>query len=154
MAREQQMPVIVEVGVKKRRRTLGPRATEMDAIVGKRLRTARKLANITQQELAEVLGVSFQAVQKYESGENRITAPKLFKAAVFLGADIRFFTTADFDGVAQRDHTSLADEEIELLRVYRTIASPRARLLLRKLLDELGGGSAPQDRALEEDSDT
>src|SRR5690242_1077461 len=72
MAREQQMPVIVEVGMKKRRRSLGPRATEMDAIVGKRLRTARKLANITQQELAEVLGVSFQAVQKYESGENRI----------------------------------------------------------------------------------
>jgi transcriptional regulator with XRE-family HTH domain len=154
MAREQQMPVMVEVGVKKRRRSLGPRATEMDAIVGKRLRTARKLANITQQELAEVLGVSFQAVQKYESGENRITAPKLFKAADFLGADIRFFTTADFDGVSQRDHTSLADEEIELLRVYRTIASPRARLLLRKLLDELGSGT-PQDRAADEaDSDT
>jgi transcriptional regulator with XRE-family HTH domain len=156
MAREQQqqMPVIVDVSVKKRRRSLGPRATEMDAIVGKRLRTARKLANITQQELAEVLGVSFQAVQKYESGENRITAPKLFKAADFLGADIRFFTTADFDGVSQRDHTSLADEEIELLRVYRTIASPRARLLLRKLLDELGSGT-PQDRAAdEEDSDT
>jgi transcriptional regulator with XRE-family HTH domain len=154
MAREQQMPVMVEVGVKKRRRSLGPRATEMDAIVGKRLRTARKLANITQQELAEVLGVSFQAVQKYESGENRITAPKLFKAADFLGADIRFFTTADFDGVSQRDHTSLADEEIELLRVYRAIASPRARLLLRKLLDELGSAT-PQDRvADEEDSDT
>jgi transcriptional regulator with XRE-family HTH domain len=157
MAREQQqqMPVIVDVSVKKRRRSLGPRATEMDAIVGKRLRTARKLANITQQELAEVLGVSFQAVQKYESGENRITAPKLFKAADFLGADIRFFTTADFDGVAQRDHTSLADEEIELLRVYRAVASPRARLLLRKLLDELGGrAAAPDHRADEEDSDT
>jgi transcriptional regulator with XRE-family HTH domain len=139
------MPVIVDVApapVKKRRRSLGPRATEMDAIVGKRLRTARKLANITQQELAEVLGVSFQAVQKYESGENRITAPKLFKAADFLGADIRFFTTADFDGAPQRDHTSLADEEIELLRVYRAIASPRARLLLRKLLEELGGEAA------------
>jgi hypothetical protein len=41
-----------------------------------------------------------------------------------------------------------------LLRVYRTIASPRARLLLRKLLDELGSGT-PQDRAAdEEDSDT
>src|ERR1700730_17387683 len=119
MAREQQMPVMVEV-VKKRRRWLCPRATEMDAIVGKRLRTARKLANITQQELAEVLGVSFQAVQKYESGENRITAPARCNAADFLGADIRFFTTTDFEGVAQRIHSSLAGDESELLRVYRT----------------------------------
>jgi transcriptional regulator with XRE-family HTH domain len=151
MAREQQSPIIVDVAVKKRRRLLGPRATEMDAFVGRRLRTARKLANMTQQDLAQVLGVSFQAVQKYESGENRITAPKLFKAADFLGADIRFFTTPDFDGEPQRDRTSLADDEIELLRVYRRIASPRARMLLRKLLDELGDTGTTRDRADGED---
>lgn len=128
---------------KKRRRSSGPRATAMDVLVGKRLRTARKLAKVTQQELAAVLGVSFQAIQKYENGSNRITAPKLFKAAEFLGADIRFFTTPD-DGAPQPDRLSLSDEEIELVRSYRRLDDPRARLLLRKLLQAItAAGTLP-----------
>ncbi len=123
---------------KKTRRSSGPRATEMDAFVGRQLRTARKLAKVTQQELAVVLGVSFQAVQKYENGENRITAPRLFKAAEFLGADIRFFTTPGYDSAPPLDRTSLADDEIELLRYYRGLNNQRARMLLRKLIQAIG----------------
>ncbi len=121
---------------KKRRRSSGPRATAMDAFVGRRLRTARKLAKITQQQLAAVLGVSFQAIQKYENGSNRITAPKLFKAAEFLGADIRFFTAPD-DGPPQPDSGFLSDEEIELLRYYRRLNDAHTRQLFRKLLQAI-----------------
>jgi transcriptional regulator with XRE-family HTH domain len=120
-----------------RRGSLRPRATEMDTFVGQRLRTARKLANVTQQQLAAALGVTFQAVQKYENGENRITAPKLFKAAEFLGADIRFFTAGDQD-TSERPLTPLADDEIELVRSYRTIGTERTRLLVRQLVRAIG----------------
>lgn len=133
---------------KKRRRSSGPRATEMDAFVGKRLRTARKLAKVTQQQLAAVLGVSFQAIQKYENGSNRITAPKLFKAAEFLGADIRFFTAPE-DGAPQPDRLSLSDDEIELLRYYRSLNNARTRRLLRKLLQAIT--AADDDPRGEED---
>lgn len=140
----------LEADVKKRRRSSGPRATEMDAFVGKRLRTARKLAKVTQQQLAAVLGVSFQAVQKYENGSNRITAPKLFKAAEFLGADIRFFTTPD-DGALQTDRMSLSDEEIELLRYYRSLNNPRTRRLFRKLLQAITAADGDPQPSSDED---
>lgn len=153
MAKAPRNPVALAAADKKRRRSQGPRATEMDAFVGERLRVARKLANVTQQELAAVLGISFQAVQKYENGENRITAPKLFRAAAFLGADIRFFTTPDFDRDPRREQTALGDDEIELIRHYRGIANPRTRVLLRELVRSMGEAGAapaaaePEDRA-------
>ncbi len=126
---------------KKRRRSSGPRATAMDAFVGKRLRAARKLAKVTQQQLAAVLGVSFQAIQKYENGSNRITAPKLFKAAEFLGADIRFFTAPD-EGAAGPNRLSFSDEELELLRHYRRLKDAHTRQLFRELLQAI---TAAQD---------
>jgi len=145
MAIESRSAVMLGTVTKKTRRSSGPRATEMDAFVGRQLRIARKLAKITQQELALVLGVSFQAVQKYENGENRITAPRLFKAAEFLGADIRFFTTPGYDGAPALDRTSLADDEIELLRYYRALTNQRARMLLRKLVQAIGEPGAIAD---------
>ena len=100
-----------------------------------------------------MLGVSFQAVQKYENGENRITAPRLFKAAEFLGADIRFFTTPGFEaGSPALDRTSLADDEIELLRYYRALSNQRARILLRKLIQAIGEPDTVADWPEPEDS--
>jgi transcriptional regulator with XRE-family HTH domain len=126
-----------EVKPKKQRRSTGPRATENDVFVGQRLRTARKLAEVTQQQLAAALGVTFQAVQKYEQGENRISAPQLFKAARFLGTDINFFTFPISGAPAALDRTSLDDEEIALVRYYRRLSDPRTRMLLRKLVEAI-----------------
>jgi transcriptional regulator with XRE-family HTH domain len=126
-----------EVRPKKQRRSTGPRATENDVFVGQRLRTARKLAEVTQQQLAAALGVTFQAVQKYEQGENRISAPQLFKAARFLGTDINFFTFPMNGAPAGIDRTSLDDEEIALVRHYRRLSDPRTRMLLRKLVEAI-----------------
>ena len=114
------------------------RANHVDLSVGQRLRQARLLAGASQEDVGTAIGVSFQAVQKYENGENRITAPRLFKAAEFLGADIRFFTTPGYDGAPALDRTSLADDEIELLRYYRALTNQRARMLLRKLVQAIG----------------
>lgn len=65
--------------------------TNDDKTIGTRLRTARLAAGFTQADLADVLGVKFQQVQKYETGHNRVCASKLFRAADILKVDITYF---------------------------------------------------------------
>lgn len=59
--------------------------TPVDIHVGKMLRSIRKAKGASQEALADALGISFQQVQKYENGANRVSASKMFEAAVFLG---------------------------------------------------------------------
>jgi transcriptional regulator with XRE-family HTH domain len=68
---------------------------EIDIEIGKRLRQARVAAGLTQTELGVYLGISFQQVQKYEKGRNRIGGGRLYKIARTLGVKITYF----FDGV-------------------------------------------------------
>jgi transcriptional regulator with XRE-family HTH domain len=67
----------------------------VDIHVGSVLRRKRKEADITQEELAEAVGITFQQVQKYEKGKNRISCSKLYEFAKFLGVDVSSF----FDGL-------------------------------------------------------
>ena len=54
---------------------------DIDLHVGKRLRLRRRLLGLTQQNLAEALGLRFQQIQKYECGANRVTAARLYQLA-------------------------------------------------------------------------
>lgn len=67
----------------------------IDVEIGKRMRQARVAAGLTQTELGARLGISFQQVQKYEKGRNRIGGGRLYKIARALGVKITYF----FDGV-------------------------------------------------------
>ncbi|MBY0254828.1 MAG: helix-turn-helix domain-containing protein [Methylobacterium organophilum] len=70
----------------------GPRrATDRDAQIGSRIRAAREAAKVSQTELGTHLGVSFQQVQKYELGANRIGAGRLEEVAIFLGVPVASF---------------------------------------------------------------
>lgn len=69
----------------------------VDVQVGARLRAVRKFKGKTQQEVASAVGVSFQQMQKYERGTNRISASTLHTVAVFLGEPIATF----FEGIAE-----------------------------------------------------
>lgn len=73
-----------------------PSVTPVDIHVGKMLRSIRKAQGVSQEQLADALGLSFQQVQKYENGSNRVSASKMFDAAVFLGVAPAAF----FDGLA------------------------------------------------------
>jgi len=65
--------------------------------IGQKIKKFRKIAKFSQKELASNLGVSFQQLQKYESGENRITADKLWKVSCFLEMDINNFFDKNTD---------------------------------------------------------
>ncbi len=71
----------------------------VDVSVGLAIRLRRKAMGLSQEALAEALDITFQQVQKYEKGSNRISASKLFEAAKFLKAPIELF----FRGVADSE---------------------------------------------------
>jgi ribosome-binding protein aMBF1 (putative translation factor) len=64
---------------------------DLDLLIGKRLRERRMLLTITQEDLARQIGLSFQQLQKYEVGENRISAARLFKLSQILAVPITWF---------------------------------------------------------------
>lgn len=77
----------------------------VDLHVGKRLRLIRQVRGITQQKLADQVGVTFQQIQKYEKGTNRIGASRLFEFSRALDVSVSFF----FDGLEEAPQQRLAD---------------------------------------------
>ncbi|MCC6918192.1 MAG: helix-turn-helix transcriptional regulator [Alphaproteobacteria bacterium] len=63
----------------------------IDAHVGARVRLRRMLIGMSQEKLGEMLGVTFQQVQKYEKGANRIGASRLFEVSQILGVPVQYF---------------------------------------------------------------
>ena len=63
----------------------------VDVHVGNRIRMRRQLIGMSQEKLGELLGITFQQVQKYEKGSNRISASRMFYAARTLGVPVQFF---------------------------------------------------------------
>ncbi|MEE4348528.1 MAG: helix-turn-helix domain-containing protein [Paracoccaceae bacterium] len=80
----------------------------VDVHVGKRIRHRRWLFGMTQQQLAEQVGIKFQQIQKYETGANRVSASRLWDIADSLGVPVSFF----FEGLATaQPSVALASEE-------------------------------------------
>jgi transcriptional regulator with XRE-family HTH domain len=112
-------------------------AHPVDVHVGARLRQLRKAAGMSQQMLGERLGLTFQQVQKYERGTNRVSASKLHEAAQILGVAISDF----FEGLPGLGNDTPSDSltvkmsaEPELRRLvalYQQVPTgePRKRLL-------------------------
>jgi len=131
---------------KKPRKTSRPRATDYDVYIGERLRVARKLSGTTLNDLSAALGVTFQAVQKYESGENRMAAPRLFKAAQVLGTNIRFFARPSEEDIAADDDAPFfTSDELDLLRHYRRISDGETRAALQTRAEHGGGRPRARD---------
>ena len=63
----------------------------LDRIVGQRLRAARQLRKLSQERLGEMLGVSFQQIQKYEKGTNRLSATRVHEIAEVLSLPVEVF---------------------------------------------------------------
>src|SRR5580698_11610968 len=72
------------------RRSLG-RTQDIDRHVGARVRERRIMLGLTQQQLADLIGVTYQQAHKYERGINRVSAGRLFEVAQVLGVPVSYF---------------------------------------------------------------
>lgn len=127
---------MAEKNARKRGRRGSPESWSVDAHVGQRVRTRRTLLGYSQERLGEAIGLTFQQVQKYERGSNRISAGTLYRLGQVLDVPVSFFfdsyddphakprsgrsepwTEGDGDGVISR-------REARLLRLWR--AAPPA----------------------------
>src|SRR5690349_11502829 len=110
-----------EMGVERRGKK--GRATVLDIFAGRRLREARLEARLTQEELGRQLGLTFQAIQKYESGENRLSVGRLVAAAKILQKPISYFVPDETGS----DEKPLSSAEAELVGSFRRIKRDDAR---------------------------
>jgi transcriptional regulator with XRE-family HTH domain len=128
------------------RRTSNRRAaTDVDSHVGERLRQRRILLGLAQQQLANSLGVSFQQLQKYESGANRVSASRLYQLAQVLAVPIMWF----YDGIGAPDGRGSKVSELSKLtgdpevrrfvKAYHRIKGTTARRRFREIASVLAG---------------
>lgn len=112
---------------------------KVDGYVGSKIRQLRLERGVTQQQLAEMIGVRFQQVQKYESGYNRVSASRLFAIAEALGCAVSYFfegaqdveaapKTATETGVRVAKSDSLVRE---LVAAFDTLPKERKLAVLR-----------------------
>ena len=116
-------------------------ANSTDAYVGSKVRLRRKMLGMSQEKLGEQLGITFQQVQKYEKGSNRIGASRLQTIAQILEVPIGYFFPQEPAAVggmgesSQSDYISdfmMSSEGIELNRAFAQIKDPKLR---RKVID-------------------
>jgi transcriptional regulator with XRE-family HTH domain len=118
----------------------------IDRHVGARLRLRRMQKGLSQSALAHAIGVTFQAVQKYESGDIRVSASRLYEIARFLETEIGFFFGSD-----DPDHAPCApagDEldgrrTLQLVRSFHAIRDPQLQADLLRLISRLSGNALP-----------
>jgi len=118
----------------------------IDVHVGQRIRQRRTLLGMSQEKLAEAIGLTFQQVQKYERGRNRVSSSRLFDLTRILDVPISYFFEEMGAGVADKSPSRLMGvsaskmqkataepdplakrESLELVRAYYKIVEPRVR---------------------------
>ncbi len=120
----------------------------VDEHVGVRIRLRRTLVGLTQEQLAAALNISYQQIQKYETGANRVSAGRLFQIAQRLGIDVAYF----FDGLdptlipQHLPHGGHNRVAIDLVRNFLEIGDEDARSALAHLVKALKGMSPAQNR--------
>jgi transcriptional regulator with XRE-family HTH domain len=118
--------------------------SSIDRRIGQRVKSRRLEIGLSQEALAEALGVTFQQVQKYEKGVNRISASRLFEIAAVLNVPVGHFydglisargpgvaegANADADAIAE---TLATPEGVQLVTLFHAIRGPRLR---RRIVD-------------------
>lgn len=126
----------------------------VDIHVGSRVRLCRTLKGLSQQKLAQALGLTFQQVQKYERGANRIGASRLFELSQILEVPPSFFfegapmmdgrTASDVTGLSESEQAPFDSEKLfrreilEFVRAYDRIRDPAVRKRLFELVKAIG----------------
>ncbi len=142
---------------RRKRRTIaahGPHPVDVDVHVGGRGRLRRTLLGMSQRNLGKALDLTFQQVQKYESGKDRIAASRLYHLSHILDVPLSYFfddmpplEEADASGlrggVQEPTAPGLMDkrETLELVRAYYRIRDPKVRDAIRRMAIALAKGA-------------
>ena len=126
---------------------------DMDVHVGQRLRVRRSLLGLSQEKLAESIGLTFQQIQKYERGTNRISAGRLFDMSKVLDVPVGYFfeqygktsnmnvahglSDNDQDGFEHDGDIMARKETIDLVRVYYSVEDEEARKDILKFIKSM-----------------
>jgi transcriptional regulator with XRE-family HTH domain len=136
------------------------RPNPIDVHVGSRVRFRRMLLGMSQEKLGQKLGLTFQQVQKYEKGINRIGASRLFDLAQVLGVSVEFFyeeapggeTSTDAPGglADKTDETTIVDflrsrDGLELNKAFVRITDPKTRRAIVELVRSLAVDGSTSD---------
>ena len=130
--------MVTETNQKNRRR-----ASSVDEHVGKRIRLKRKLLGLTQTDLAKRVGLTFQQVQKYEWGANRVGAGRLHDLSIALEVPVQYFFDGNPDAASPLNKTAQSESRLldrntlALVRAYNGIESKDCRDSLLVLCEAL-----------------
>lgn len=124
-------------------------ADEVDAHVGRRLRQRRIALGISQEQLGGELGLTFQQVQKYEKGQNRISAGRLYKMSSILSVSVEYFfeglansgagRRSDVPGHAEINAFLASPEGLALTAGFMKISDPATRRRIVELVNTIAG---------------
>jgi transcriptional regulator with XRE-family HTH domain len=129
----------------------GKKPNPVDAHVGSRVRLRRMLLGMSQERLGESMGLTFQQVQKYEKGVNRIGASRLFQISKILDVPVQFFFEeapyagdgSRAPGLAESDSEFLNSREgLELNRAFVKIGDAKVRKSVVDLVRALSSGNS------------
>ncbi len=134
----------------------GKKPNPVDTHVGSRVRLRRMLLGMSQERLGESMGLTFQQVQKYEKGVNRIGASRLFQISKILDVPVQFFfeeaphaEAGTARGMAEADSETFileflnSREGLELNRAFVKIANSKVRKSVVDLVRALSAGETP-----------
>ncbi len=103
-----------------KKRTIGSRE------IGAKIKELRKSMNISQEALAEIMGVSYQQVQRYEAGTNKLNVENIQVIAQILEVPMSVFFSDDGTAL-DRSFLTLSADEMKLVRLFRQITDARTR---------------------------
>ena len=130
----------------------------VDKYVGSRVRMRRIMLGMSQEKLGEALGLTFQQVQKYEKGTNRVGASRLQQISEILQVPVSFLFDGGPSGIANTDGfsegsspTYVADflattEGLALTRAFTRIADPKLRRSIVELVEQIAAREGPDKR--------
>jgi len=119
---------------------LQKRAQKIDKVVGRNIRIHRLAKKMSQTELGQQLGVSFQQVQKYENGTNRVGSGRLYQIAAILGVHVRTFFKGG-ETTERAPESGLLDllaepQSVRLIRAFSKITDTAVRRSLVQLAEK------------------
>jgi transcriptional regulator with XRE-family HTH domain len=103
-------------------------ATDIDKKVGENLLRFRLFRGMTQETLADAVGVTFQQLQKYEKGKNRVSVSRLWWLSHVLGVPVAEFYDG-IEGAPSNDALKLTPEQLALIKKYNTLLEPQKEAL-------------------------